>query len=358
MIPNLQSLQITSNKSIREAMKQLDDTAEKVLFVIDKEEKAIGSITDGDIRRFILNGGALDKEIKFVCNTNFIYTNIDYNSEDIKKIMVSSKIDIIPVLNSESKITEYLIWNHFFSEKTVIKKKAKLNLPVVIMAGGKGTRLDPFTKILPKPLIPIGDKTILELIIDKFLDYEIKDFYLSVNHKAKIIKSYFDELNPSYNLQYVHEEVPSGTAGALRNLIGIIDSTFFVSNCDIIISADYSDILNFHKSHNYDLTLIASLKHYSIPYGTCEVGDKGELIEIKEKPSFDFLVNTGMYILESDILNLIPKETSFHMTDLIESLKQSGKKVGVYPISEKSWIDTGEWEEYKNALNRLVGLGN
>ena len=168
MIPNLESLQIKFDKSIREAMKQLDLTSEKVLFVINNEEKAIGSITDGDIRRFILSGGALDKELKFVCNTNFIYTNIEYNFEDIKKIMASGKIDIIPVLNSDGKITEYLIWNHFFSEKTIIKKKAKLNLPVVIMAGGKGTRLDPFTKILPKPLLPIGDKTILELIIEKY----------------------------------------------------------------------------------------------------------------------------------------------------------------------------------------------
>jgi NDP-sugar pyrophosphorylase family protein len=139
-------------------------------------------------------------------------------------------------------------------------------------------------------------------------------------------------------------------------MLGKIESTFFVSNCDIIIKADYSDVLSFHKTHRYDLTLVASLKHYCIPYGTCEVGEKGELIEIKEKPSFDFLVNTGMYILEPDVLKLIPKDTFFHMTDLIDILKHTGRKIGVYPISEKSWIDTGEWDEYRSAVKKLVGF--
>jgi dTDP-glucose pyrophosphorylase len=354
MVINLKSLQIRFNMSIREAMKQLDETAEKVLFVVDSNERAVGSITDGDIRRFILDGGALDKEISFVCNKEFIFAEMNYDSEDIRRTMTSKKIDIIPVLNVDKKIVEYLIWNHFFNEKIVIKKKENIKLPVVIMAGGKGTRLDPFTKILPKPLIPIGDKTILELIIDKFLEYGIKSYYLSVNHKAKIIKSYFDELNPDYSIKFIHEETPLGTAGALRNLPSEVQTTFFVSNCDIIINADYSDILKFHQTNKYDLTLIASLKHYSIPYGTCEIGEKGELLEIKEKPSFDFLVNTGMYILEPDVVSFIPKDTFFHMTDLISSLKINGKRIGVYPISENAWLDTGEWEEYRNTVKYFI----
>ena len=156
MVINLKSLQIRFNMSIREAMKQLDETAEKVLFVVDSNEKAVGSITDGDIRRFILDGGALDKEISYVCNKEFIFAEMHYDSEDIKKTMTSKKIDIIPVLNIEKKIVEYLIWNHFFNEKIVIKKKVNINLPVVIMAGGKGTRLDPFTGLCVSALTSTG----------------------------------------------------------------------------------------------------------------------------------------------------------------------------------------------------------
>jgi NDP-sugar pyrophosphorylase family protein len=220
----------------------------------------------------------------------------------------------------------------------------------VIMAGGKGTRLDPFTRILPKPLIPIGDKSIIEIIIDKFLKYQINHFIVSVNEKSKIIKSYFEELNPPYSISYIHEPKPLGTAGSLKYLDKKDCHSIIVTNCDIIIDADYADLVDSHLKDNNDITLVASMKQYKIPYGVCEIENGGALKTIIEKPEYNFLVNTGMYIIKTESLKLVPFEEYFHMTHLIEKVKAAGGKIGVYPISESSWIDTGEWEEYKNAL--------
>ena len=226
-------------------------------------------------------------------------------------------------------------------------------MKAVIMAGGKGTRLDPFTRILPKPLIPIGDKTILEIIIDKFMDYRVNHFYISVNHKAKIIKSYFEELDPDYDLTFLYEEKPLGTVGALKQLEGKIEGNIVLTNCDIIIDADYADILKNHRDNNNGITVVASLKHYNIPYGICEIENGGTLVCIKEKPEYDFLVNTGMYIIDSKLVKFIPENEFFHITHLIEAVQKQGTRIGVYPISENSWIDTGEWVEYKNAIEKL-----
>ena len=228
-----------------------------------------------------------------------------------------------------------------------------IDLPVVIMAGGKGTRLDPFTKILPKPLMPIGDKTVVEMIIESFVEYGIKLFYLSVNYKSKIIKSYFEELNPPYRVEYIYEDKPLGTAGSLKTLYGKLNGSLLVTNCDIIVKTDYADLVDFHFENKNDITLVASLKNYNIPYGVCEIENGGLLTRIMEKPEFNFLVNTGMYVLQAETLELIPDNELFHITHLIETVKEKGGRIGVFPISENAWIDTGQWAEYKKALQQL-----
>jgi len=185
------------------------------------------------------------------------------------------------------------------------------------------------------------------------LEYQVECFYLSVNHKANIIKSYFEELNPEYNLEYLYEDKPLGTVGALKQLEGKIKDNLILTNCDIIIDTDYCDLYKHHIKNKNDITLVASVKHYNIPYGICKIENGGTLINIKEKPEYDFLVNTGMYVLNSDILQYIPKNEFFHITHLIEKIKKMGRKVGVYPISENSWVDTGEWAEYKKAVEKI-----
>jgi dTDP-glucose pyrophosphorylase len=350
MSKDISQFKINVTATIREAMKQLDITAEKILFVIDNLDQLFGTLTDGDIRRWILNGGALDKKVDTVCNKNPFFIFESYTVEDVKNKMLDKKINCVPIVDEKKVIKKLLFWNELFDEKFIISAKPKLNIPAVIMAGGKGTRLDPFTKILPKPLIPIGNKTIIEIILDKFAEYQIKRFYLSVNHKAKIIKSYFEEIENPYNISFIEEDRPLGTAGSLKFLENKIEGNFFLTNCDIIINSEYDKIFEFHKSNHNDITLVASMKHFHIPYGVCEIENGGKLIGINEKPEYNFLVNTGMYILKSETLRLIPDKQFFHMTHLIEKIQNENGKVGVFPVSESSWIDVGEWGEYKKAL--------
>ncbi len=352
MMKQFTDILINESFSVKEAMKQLDKTAEKILFVVDGKYKLIGSLTDGDIRRWILKDGDLLTEVSNVCfrGTYFVYA--DYRLSLVKEEILKRKIVYVPIVNEEKIINDFLVWDKLFDSKISRVNKQKLNCEVVIMAGGKGSRLDPFTRILPKPLIPIGDKTILEVIIEKFTDYKINQFYISVNHKAKIIKSYFEELSPEYKLIYIHEDIPLGTIGALKRLEGKLNREIILTNCDIIIEADYVDILNHHQEKQNDITLVASLKHYNIPYGICEMANGGQLLNIREKPEYDFLVNTGMYVINPRVIKYIPENEFYHITDLIEQIK-STHKIGIYPISENSWIDTGEWVEYKKALEKF-----
>lgn len=218
------------------------------------------------------------------------------------------------------------------------------------MAVGKGTRLDPFTRILPKALIPIGDKPIIEVIMDKYAEFGMTVFYVSVIHKARMIKAFFEDFHSDYNISFVNEGKPLGTVGSLKLLEGKINSPFFVSNCDIIINTDYTKIYKFHRKNKYDLTLVASMQHHPILYGVCKIENGGMLKEFTEKPECDFLVNIGFYVLNPDILEFIPESKYFDMTDFMNILKQRNKTIGAYPISEKSWIDIG-WEKYKETLD-------
>ena len=334
--------------SIREAFKQMDVGDKKFILVVDDNDKVIGIVTDGDFRRAIWASVSFQDNIITIMNEDFVHASEDYEIEHLKKEFRKSKtLQQIPILK-----LGYL-QNVIFREDLTKHKRSlkKVDLPVVIMAGGTGTRLDPFTRILPKPLIPIGNKPMIEVIMDEYAKYGIKLFYVSVNHKAKIIKAFFEDFDKDYSISYLTEEEPYGTAGALKFLDSKIKSPFFVSNCDIIVFDDYAKIYEFHTKGRYDFTLIASVQHHTHPYGVCEIDNGGELKEIREKPEYDLLVNTGMYLVEPSILDLIPDDKFFDMTDLIKKIREKELKIGVYPVSEKSWVDVGRWEEYEKALN-------
>jgi len=351
--PDISAFLVHPDGTIIQAMRQLEETAQKILFVVDQERRLIGSLTDGDIRRWILADGSLQDPIGKVCNKSPYHLGQDYELEQVRGVMVDRNIGCIPVVDDHEQLVELLFWEAVFKDSGKQKPIAPIDLPVVIMAGGKGTRLDPFTRILPKPLIPLGDKTVVEHIIDAFLKFGVLTFYLSVNHKSRIIKSYFEELRPPYAIEYIHEDRPLGTAGALRYLRDAIAGSFIVTNCDILIEADYAELVEFHRKNNNDMTIVGSLKNYHIPYGICEIVNGGTLIRITEKPEYNFLVNTGMYVLEAETLRLIPEGEIFHMTHLIEKVKETGGKVAVFPVSDKAWLDTGEWAEYRKALKQL-----
>lgn len=344
---------IHTSNTIKAAMKQLDQSHGKVLFIVDDNKRLIGSLTDGDIRRWILSGNELENNVKNACNSKPYAVVIGYDIKEVKKEILKEKYSAIPVLDFNRMIVDILFWDELLEPIEFHPHTKVLESHVVIMAGGQGTRLEPFTKILPKPLIPIGDKTIIEMIMDKFHNFAIIHFIVSINHKAKIIKSYFEELAPSYSIEFVEETMQLGTIGALAFLKGKLSKPILVTNCDIIIDADYTELLDFHTRNNYDISLVASTMNHKIPYGVCEIESGGLLTKFTEKPEYSFLASTGMYIINPELLELIPENTFYHITHLIEKVRENGGKVGVFPISENSWLDTGEWHEYKKTLERF-----
>jgi len=353
MIGNLDKYTINLKCSIKSTMEKIDKGGIGFIVCVNQNNEVTGILTDGDFRRAILRGIDLQQQVCKIMNKNFYFLEFDYIEKEAKKIFKNTVAKYIPVLKN-GKLVDIIIKEEFLKIKGEdVTKKPQIELPVVIMAGGKGTRLDPFTRILPKALIPIDDKPIIELIMDKFVEFGMTNFYISVNHKSKMIKAFFEDSRSNYNISFIDENIPLGTAGGLKYLENRIGTPFFISNCDIIIQCDYSKIYKFHKKGNFDLTLVSSIQHHIIPYGVCHLENDGSLKIIKEKPEYNFLVNTGMYILNPDILKYIPENKSFDMTDLIKCLKEKKKKIGVFPVSEKSWIDIGQWEEYKKAISMV-----
>jgi NDP-sugar pyrophosphorylase family protein len=261
--------------------------------------------------------------------------------------MLINRAEFMPIINENHDLIDVILWEDVFDETQVKVVQVKLNLPVVIMAGGKGTRLLPLTNVIPKPLIPIGDKTIIEEIMDKFKVVGCNHFHLSVNYKYEFIQYYFSQLeNNKYSIEYHKENIPLGTAGSLFLLKGKINSTFFITNCDILIDVNYEDLYNFHKQNGFELTIVSALKHIYIPYGTIETEGQGSLKGFIEKPELTFQVNTGLYLMEPHILKEIPVNAYYGMNELVETIKKRNGNVGVFPVSEGSWSDIGDWDEY------------
>ena len=349
----MKDITVQPNITIRQAMKKLSQFGQKCLVIVDEKGVLLGTLSDGDLRKAILIGLELNDSIQQVYQSNpTVLVDGEYEEEDVKKIFTQQRFDLIPVVNNRRELINIFLWDKILNNSNKDQKE-KLNVPVVIMAGGKGTRMEPFTKVLPKPLIPIHEKPIIEHIIDRFIEVGCSDFYLTVNYKGKFLKAFFEELQPEYNLGFVDEREPLGTAGSLQYLKGKFNQPFFVTNCDIIIKADYGSLYEFHQKNNYDITLVASAKEYIIPYGTCELNVEGHLSHINEKPKYDFLINTGLYILNPDVLNMIPKDKFYHITHLIEDAKNQGKKIGVFPVDDDSWIDIGQWTEYQKAIDKF-----
>ena len=348
----MKDITVQENITIREAMKVLEKTSEKCILVVDKNKKLLGTLTDGDLRRSILRGAKFSEDISTSYNLEPTHLIQDkYDMDETFKLMRDLKIDLIPIVDQANVVIDY-VTRAYIGGKGQPKKSLK-NVPVVIMAGGKGTRLEPFTKVLPKPLIPIHDKPLIEHIIERFTSLGCLDFYLTINYKGKILKAYIEELKPKYKVHFIEEHEPLGTAGSLCFLDGKFKNSFFVTNCDIIVKANYASIYDFHHKGNYDITLVASSKEYVIPYGNCELNSDGSLANINEKPRYDFLINTGLYVLNSDVLSLIKKNKVYHITDLIKDAQNQGKKVGVFPINDDAWIDVGQWSEYRQAVENL-----
>ena len=348
---NFKKILVGPDISIKQALKRMDHGGRRVLFVATKNNKLLGALSDGDLRRALLQGCTLEDSIKGHYNARPVFLEESAKGE-AQRIFKEKSITAIPIVDTKKIMIECLFLDEIFEE--AIEDKKCLDIPVVIMAGGKGTRLDPFTRILPKPLIPVGHKAFVEVIMDHFKKEGISDFYLIVNYKGEMIKSYFDNIDVDYNIRYIWEKKFLDTAGGLKLLPQSFKDTFMVSNCDNLITMDYADALSFHKKNKNYLTIIGAFHHYKVPYGIILYEKHGKVTTIKEKPEYDMVINTGIYIVDKQVLKFIPKDRRFSMVDLINILLKKELPVGVFPVSEKSYVDIGQWDEYNKNLKQLT----
>lgn len=342
----LEQLFIDEKTSIRSALEQLDITAKRILLIAsDGHLKAV--VTDGDIRRHLIKNGSLDAPVGMIATYHPKF--VTRETRDLARaLMREHSITAVPLL-SDQGVVEALL----FADDLELVKESNLQLPVVINAGGLGTRLYPYTKILPKPLIPIGEEPILSLIMQRFQKFGCNEFHVIVNHKKNLIKAYFADSPNQYPVHFIDEDFPLGTGGGLSLLKGKLKGTFFFSNCDILLDADYESIYRQHKRENNIITLVCALKNVVLPYGVVNMSNEGEIDSFSEKPRFSFLTNTGFYIVEAEVVEQLATNEAISFPEIIDHYRSIDRRVGVYPVSEKAWMDMGQLEELEEMRNRL-----
>ncbi len=342
---------ITIKTSLLEALKAMDAHKVKTLFVYS-ETHFEGILTVGDIQRAIISNKALDGPVSSILDRDKVYGYVGESKESILAKMRRLRAEVMPILSYDRELVDVWFWDECFNGAESDSRN-KIHLPVVIMAGGKGTRLKPITNVIPKPLVPIGDKTILEVIMDQFERIGCHKFYMSVNYKADMMKYYLGQLDHKYDIEFFMEDKPLGTIGSVSLLKGKITTPFFVSNCDSINEQDYRDVWDYHMRNHNDMTIVTMVKSFKIPYGVIETGADGLMTALKEKPEQTYQVNTGVYILNPELIEEIPEGEFFHITHLMEKVQSRGGRVGCFPVSEHSWKDMGEWPEYLKMIDVL-----
>lgn len=343
---DLKSISIHLTSSLLKAIQQMDFLDGKLLMVVNDDGKYISIISIGDIQRYLIKHQNIEAKVTDALRSNVRVAHINDSHQEIKDIMMEFRTEFMPVLNAEGELDRVIFWEDIFDESHN-KKTSNLDVPVIIMAGGTGDRLKPITNIIPKPLVPLGEKPIVQIIMEQFARLGTRNFWLSVNYKADMIRQYINGIeNKPYSVDYFIEQKPLGTAGSLYLLKDKVHQAFFVSNCDILIDQDYEEVYRWHKENKNEITSVAAIKNYHIPYGTLEMEKDGLLKKLIEKPDLTFYVNAGVYLIEPHILQEIPEDEFFHITSLMEKVKERRGRVGVFPVSEGSWLDIGNWVEY------------
>ena len=351
MIERIKERVIAPSASLLDAMKRMDEFKVKMLFLFNGEHFE-GIVTIGDIQRAIIKNVQLSEPVSKIVGKNKKYAKPNEDREQVRSKMMTLRAECMPVVDDNGELVDVLFWDDLFKHSES-QKREPIHLPVVIMAGGKGTRLKPLTNVLPKPLVPVGDKTILEVILNQFEGIGCHKFYMSVNYKADMMKYYLSQLDHKYDIEFFMEDKPLGTIGSVSLLKGKITTPFFVSNCDSINEQDYRDVYDYHVSNHNDMTIVTMVKSFKIPYGVIETGDDGLMVDLKEKPEHPYMVNSGVYILNPELMDEIPEGQFFHITHQMEKVKARGGRVGCFPVSEESWNDMGEWPEYLKMINVL-----
>jgi len=326
---------LEENTKFEEAIELLDKNGNGVLPVVDKRGELLGIITDGDIRKAILNK---QLDLKHIINKNPYKLNINLTQKQKIQYLKTIRRRHLPLVDANNKFVEMF---------TLDDVDFKINSNwVVIMAGGLGSRLGELTKDTPKPMLEVGNRPMLEHIIELFVSHGFTKFILSVNYKAEVIKDYFkDGSSFGVEIKYIEEKKRLGTAGALSLIDFEINEPFFVTNGDVMTTLDFEKLLTFHISENADATMCTIRDSYQIPYGVIEIDNKNNITQIMEKPKYDFFINTGIYILNSNSLKYIPHDEYFDMPSLFTILNDENKSVKSYEISDY-WIDIGKKEDY------------
>ncbi len=334
--------------TILNAVEVMDKIGLQIAIVVDGDFKLLGVITDGDLRRGILKGYTLDKPAKLIMNPNPRSVSINETKEAILQKMTSLSIQHIPVLDEQGRIVKLEILEE------LVQVPTKPN-DVVLIAGGLGTRLRPLTENFPKPLLKVGSKPILETIIDNFSEYGFRNFHLSVNYKSDLIEEHFgDGSKWGVKIKYVHEDKKMGTAGALGLLSERPKASFFVMNADLLTKVNFQQLLDFHKENGAIATMCVRQYDYQVPYGVVSI-DGHKFMSIVEKPVQYFFINAGIYILEPEALDFVPKNEYLDMPTLFDKLTQDGRHTIVFPIREY-WLDIGQKNDYDRANDEFQGI--
>ncbi len=331
---------ISKQETLLAVMDLLERSAQKIVYVVEDDQTLLGAITDGDIRRFVLKHqrhDALAHEVmKAPCQ--FAQTKAEAFSK-----MQEHQIGSVPIVDEKMHVIDVV-----FAKTVVVNKeleKTLLDTMVVMMAGGKGERLYPYTAVLPKPLIPIQGVPIAQRIIERFAAVGLHQFILSLNYKKNIIKAYFDDVMHHLSFTYIEEQKPTGTGGSLRQMQDCLTQDFFVINCDNLIDLNIEELLRLHKEKQNIITVVTALKPMKKPYGVLQLDDDGEVLEVKEKPVMNAFINTGMYVVSPKLFSYFPEQEFFHMTDLLEICLDKKLKMGSYIIKEDAFLDMGQLDE-------------
>lgn len=337
------SILVSPKTSILDTIKIIDPSTMQMALVVDESRRLLGMVTDGDIRRGLLRGIGLDQPVERVMNPHPTTAFVGQDPDNLATLMRQLKIRALPILDSRGVLIDLALLDNILSPSASTRENW-----VVLMAGGRGTRLAPLTHTLPKPMIPVGGTPLLESIICNFVKQGFHRFFLSVNYKADIIRNHFgDGHRFDAEIRYIEEDKPLGTGGALSLLPEHPTQPLIVMNGDILTALPFSQLIDFHQQNGADGTMCVREHQIQVPYGVVRTSGIN-LRAIVEKPERRFFVNTGIYTLNPDALDLVPKDTAYGMTDLFSDLVRQSKKTVVFPIREY-WMDIGQHSDLAQA---------
>ena len=343
MRADLVNLLVYADYTIRQVLKQLNEGAKGIVLVVDQQKKLVGTITDGDVRRALLQGFTLEDPIDQVIHYQPVFVRLATSRDEIKEVFIKKAVRQLPVVDGQGILVDLISINE------VLVPEGKDN-PVVIMAGGLGTRLKTLTKEIPKPMLRVGEDPILQHTINNFRQYGFNKILITVNYKAEIIENYFqDGYAYGVNIKYIKEKKRLGTAGGIHLAKEYLKEPFFVINGDVFTNLNVENMMNFHLANDNAITVGTKNYAFQVPYGVLEV-DGERVKRLQEKPEINCLINSGVYCLQPEMIDLIPENRYFEITDLINTCLAKEYQVGNYEIKDY-WMDIGRQEDYHQLNN-------